>query len=223
MPLCAVCTAPPISSVQGSASDVAAAILQTATPASLPHLPPSAAPDPRPTKRRKLNGDDDDEDDSEHLSEWLGKPLVKVRRGRAGAPLIAQPDIVFFGEKLDDSFDRSLLADRDEVDLLLVMGTSLKVAPVADVTGHLPHSIPQILINRDPITHVNFDVQLLGDCDGASDSHASSCTNADSDRALAVREAGHGRAPRVAAMDRRRHRRSRRDDRPGCAAVSAPA
>ena len=48
------------------------------------------------------------------------------------------------------------------------MGTSLKVAPVADVTGHLPHSIPQILINRDPITHVNFDVQLLGDCDGAS-------------------------------------------------------
>lgn len=31
--------------------------------------------------------------------------------------------------------------------------------------GHLPHSIPQILINRDPITHVNFDIHLLGDGD----------------------------------------------------------
>lgn len=31
--------------------------------------------------------------------------------------------------------------------------------------GHLPHSVPQILINRDPITHANFDIHLLGDAD----------------------------------------------------------
>ena len=31
--------------------------------------------------------------------------------------------------------------------------------------GHLPHSVPQILINRDPISHANFDVHLLGDGD----------------------------------------------------------
>ena len=44
-----------------------------------------------------------------------------------------QPDITFFGEKLDDVFDRSLAEDREKVDLLLVIGTSLKVAPVADI------------------------------------------------------------------------------------------
>ena len=31
--------------------------------------------------------------------------------------------------------------------------------------GHLPHSVPQILINRDPVTHAAFDVHLLGDGD----------------------------------------------------------
>jgi hypothetical protein len=29
----------------------------------------------------------------------------------------------------------------------------------------LPNNIPQILINRTPITHMEFDVQLLGNCD----------------------------------------------------------
>jgi NAD-dependent SIR2 family protein deacetylase len=31
------------------------------------------------------------------------------------------------GEKLSDDFDKHLLKDREEVDLLLVIGTSLKV------------------------------------------------------------------------------------------------
>ena len=47
--------------------------------------------------------------------------------------LTTQPDITFFGEKLTDEFDRALLADREEVDLLLVIGTSLNVAPVSDI------------------------------------------------------------------------------------------
>jgi NAD-dependent histone deacetylase SIR2 len=47
--------------------------------------------------------------------------------------MVFQPDITFFGEKLDDTFEKSLQEDRDQVDLLLVIGTSLKVAPVADI------------------------------------------------------------------------------------------
>lgn len=31
--------------------------------------------------------------------------------------------------------------------------------------SHLPHSVPQILINRDPVGHANFDIVLLGDGD----------------------------------------------------------
>ena len=38
-----------------------------------------------------------------------------------------QPDITFFGEKLTDDFDDALKEDRDKVDLLIIIGTSLKV------------------------------------------------------------------------------------------------
>ena len=50
---------------------------------------------------------------------------------------VSQPSITFFGEKLTDEFDHSLEADRERVDLLLVIGTSLKVAPVADILSRL--------------------------------------------------------------------------------------
>lgn len=78
---------------------------------------------------------------------------------------ILKPDITFFGEKLNDDFDCSLLEDRSKASLLLVMGTSLKVAPVSSVVGHLPHSCPVILINRTPILHIAVDIMLLGDAD----------------------------------------------------------
>ncbi|ORX62457.1 SIR2-domain-containing protein [Hesseltinella vesiculosa] len=78
---------------------------------------------------------------------------------------IMKPDITFFGEKLPDEFDRLLAIDTEQVDLLIVMGSSLKVAPVSDIMTHIPHSVPQILINRTPITHMTFDVQLLGNSD----------------------------------------------------------
>ncbi|KAF8972683.1 DHS-like NAD/FAD-binding domain-containing protein [Flammula alnicola] len=80
-------------------------------------------------------------------------------------PGIMKPDITFFGEKLTDEFDNSLAEDRFKVDLLLIIGTSLKVSPVAEITSHLPHSIPQILINKTPIRHINPDIVLLGNAD----------------------------------------------------------
>lgn len=78
---------------------------------------------------------------------------------------IMKPDITFFGEKLPDEFERCVLGDRDQVDLILVMGTSLKVAPVADLLSHFPPSVPTVLINRTPITHIAMDILLLGDSD----------------------------------------------------------
>lgn len=78
---------------------------------------------------------------------------------------VMKPDITFFGEKLNDAFDDALLEDRDKVDLLLVIGTSLKVSPVSEILSHLPHSVPQILINKTPIRHINPDIVLLGNAD----------------------------------------------------------
>ncbi|GAA5873009.1 hypothetical protein JCM3774_004896, partial [Rhodotorula dairenensis] len=100
----------------------------------------------------RAGDDDDDDDEADEKSEWEGKAVIK-------------PDIVFFGEPLSDEFDHRLVEDREEVDLLIVMGTSLRVSPVAQLPSHLPHSVPQILINRDPVGHHNFDVCLLGDGD----------------------------------------------------------
>ncbi|OLY80635.1 NAD-dependent histone deacetylase SIR2 [Smittium mucronatum] len=78
---------------------------------------------------------------------------------------VLKPDIVFFGENLPSIFHSSLQEDRTQVDLLIVMGSSLKVAPVSEIMGHLPPNIPQIVINKTPITHLNFDIQLIGDSD----------------------------------------------------------
>ncbi|KAF9028292.1 NAD-dependent histone deacetylase sir2 [Haplosporangium bisporale] len=111
------------------------------------------SPPPKPAKSKsKKRYSSSDEDESEEEDEDRLKGLMK-------------PDIVFFGEKLPNIFDKSLKEDREQVDLLIVMGSSLKVAPVSDIMHSLPNSVPQILINKTPITHMDFDVQLLGNCD----------------------------------------------------------
>ncbi|KAF2637086.1 SIR2-domain-containing protein [Massarina eburnea CBS 473.64] len=81
-------------------------------------------------------------------------------------PGIMKPDITFFGEQLPTSFfDRLKDVDRNKVDLVIVMGTSMKVAPVSEIPNFLPWDVPHIYISRDPIHHINFDINLLGDCD----------------------------------------------------------
>jgi len=76
-----------------------------------------------------------------------------------------KPDIVFFGEGLPEEFHSSIARDKENVDLLIVIGSSLKVRPVALVPSSIPEHVPQILINREPLPHLTFDVELLGDCD----------------------------------------------------------
>lgn len=78
---------------------------------------------------------------------------------------IMKPDIVFFGEGLPDTFHEAMAEDKSKCDLLLVIGSSLKVRPVALIPSSLPAHVPQILINREPLPHCHFDVELMGDCD----------------------------------------------------------
>lgn len=78
---------------------------------------------------------------------------------------VMKPDIVFFGEGLPDHFHECISRDKSECDLLIVIGSSLKVRPVALIPSSLPPEVPQILINREPLPHLTFDAELLGDCD----------------------------------------------------------
>ncbi|KAH6916098.1 histone deacetylase [Coprinopsis sp. MPI-PUGE-AT-0042] len=121
------------------------------------NVPESQPPPPPPKPKKKLKKGQKEWEQSDSEDEKPPAPNYP--------PYLMKPDITFFGEKLNDVFDRSLADDRDEVDLLLVIGTSLKVAPVADILSHLPHSIPQILINKTPVPHINPDIVLLGNSD----------------------------------------------------------
>ena len=64
---------------------------------------------------------------------------------------LVKPDIVFFGEGLPARF--SYLSDRDgrQADLLLVLGTSLKVMPFAGILGKVNALCPRMLINREAV------------------------------------------------------------------------
>ncbi|KAG9257788.1 DHS-like NAD/FAD-binding domain-containing protein [Emericellopsis atlantica] len=110
---------------------------------------------PNGRRRRRKNGHDDDDDDDDD------DPAYDIPQ--AG---VMKPDITFFGEDLPDEFSKRLTEhDREKVDLVVVIGTSLKVTPVSEIVGWLPSHIPQLYISRQAVTHINFDIDLLGDCD----------------------------------------------------------
>ncbi|KAF2862808.1 SIR2-domain-containing protein [Piedraia hortae CBS 480.64] len=102
---------------------------------------------PAPARKKRSQNDDDDSDED------VGPGVMK-------------PDITFFGEKLSDSFfARFESGDVHDADLVLAIGTSLQVAPVSEMPGRMKPGIPHIYISREPVRHIDFDIQLLGDCD----------------------------------------------------------
>lgn len=78
---------------------------------------------------------------------------------------VLKPDITFFGEALPSKFHKTIREDVLECDLLICIGTSLKVAPVSEIVNMIPAHVPQVLINKDPVKHAEFDLNLLGFCD----------------------------------------------------------
>jgi len=86
-------------------------------------------------KPKKKNMDSDDDSDGQY---------------DIPQPGVMKPDITFFGEKLPDTFfDRLTENDRDMVDLVIVIGTSMKVAPVSEIPSYLPANVPQVYISKD--------------------------------------------------------------------------
>jgi NAD-dependent SIR2 family protein deacetylase len=76
-----------------------------------------------------------------------------------------KPDIVFFGESLPDRFHRLLRQDIKKADLLLVMGTSLQVAPVSMIPDMVRCN--RVLFNRELVLDIrkSGDMFIEGDCD----------------------------------------------------------
>ncbi|GKY90980.1 hypothetical protein MPSEU_000070800 [Mayamaea pseudoterrestris] len=71
-----------------------------------------------------------------------------------------KPSIVLFRASLPPVFFNHLPHDVQDVDLLLVIGTSLRVAPANSIVWRVPRSALRVLVNRDPEGHhlgMNFD------------------------------------------------------------------
>ena len=83
---------------------------------------------------------------------------------------MVKPDIVFFGEGLPSRFfDLLSGGDCDQCDLLIVMGTSLMVYPVASIPEQVTFKCPRLLINRELVGTFNEkndrDIFHPGNCD----------------------------------------------------------
>jgi NAD-dependent SIR2 family protein deacetylase len=61
-----------------------------------------------------------------------------------------KPAIVLFRSSLPKEFFEKLPGDTEEVDLLIVIGTSLRVAPANSLVWRVPKSALRVLVNREP-------------------------------------------------------------------------
>lgn len=67
---------------------------------------------------------------------------------------LVKPDIVFYGENLPDRFHKLVKQDFPKCDLLIIMGTSLKVYPFAGLIGDVAPEVPRLLINMEKTSQV---------------------------------------------------------------------
>lgn len=73
-----------------------------------------------------------------------------------------KPDIVFFGEGLPaDFFQKAMMID--EADLLIIMGTSLRVAPFSLLPQFIERETPVVVINRENVIYRDNSLFLSGD------------------------------------------------------------
>ena len=79
-----------------------------------------------------------------------------------------KPDVVFFGEPLPYRYRKLIDSDLNQCDLLIVLGTSLRVYPIASILEHIKSTIPVIIMNLhfhlpSGINFTNPHVFLSGD------------------------------------------------------------
>ena len=62
-----------------------------------------------------------------------------------------KPSIVFFGEQMSNEFREDQEEDFKVCDLVICMGTSLKVAPFSGLPQKAPLTVPRLLLNGEPV------------------------------------------------------------------------
>jgi NAD-dependent histone deacetylase SIR2 len=103
-----------------------------------------------------------DKEMREHIAE---KKIPRCVKKECGG--LVKPDIVFFGEALPTEFfmNRGLVT---QANLVIVLGTSLTVAPFSTLPSMADEGTPRVLVNLEQVGGLGSrpdDVLLLGDCD----------------------------------------------------------
>lgn len=103
-----------------------------------------------------------------------------------GVPLLCKacngpckPDIVMFGESLPIRFSM-LYQEVSQADLVILIGSSLKVFPFSTLIQLAGPNVPRIIMNRETPDCIaeandNRDVMLMGDCEESIEKLASLC------------------------------------------------
>ncbi|CAK8673885.1 unnamed protein product [Clavelina lepadiformis] len=99
----------------------------------------------------------------EYTQEWVKEKVFNDEIPRCSeCESLVKPDIVFFGEALPGRFHELRMKDFEECDLLIVMGTSLKVQPFASLVGSVRDTTPRLLINREKCGDLDPFMALMG-------------------------------------------------------------
>jgi NAD-dependent SIR2 family protein deacetylase len=118
-----------------------------------------------PMLQRQRDDDDEDDPTCDLPADATAASLPAFLAAKRG---VMKPHIVFFGEQLPDELTVALASDVDKPDLVIVVGTSLQVAPVSNIPAHLSRTAPIVVINRESLRvpgAVAADHQLLGNAD----------------------------------------------------------
>lgn len=75
---------------------------------------------------------------------------------------ILQPDIVLYGDDISPDFKKRLEEDREVVDLLIVMGTSLQVYPAAILPSVIQKSAVKVWVNNDSPPEYGEKEDMMG-------------------------------------------------------------
>ena len=87
---------------------------------------------------------------------------------------VIKPDVVLYGESLNQRDLEKAIGYAEETDLMLVGGTSLVVYPVAGLVEYLRPSAKLVILNRDPTPYDSrADLILRGDL--AEELEAAAC------------------------------------------------
>ncbi|RNF27246.1 silent information regulator 2 [Trypanosoma conorhini] len=92
---------------------------------------------------------------------------------------VVKPDVVFFGESLPDAFF-DLFQDLPQVELLLVMGTSLQVHPFADLAVGVRPDVPRVLFNLERVGELMFRFPTDEPCPQPPSRSPSGCSHCSS-------------------------------------------